>query len=63
MKEKLKRAGILTLVFLIAVIVFSFLTNKGNADMTADMGGATLPRLKIVSGEQEINPLVGRRKT
>ncbi len=59
MKEKLKRAGILTLVFLIAVIVFSFLTNKGNADMTADMGGATLPRLKIVSGEQEINPLVG----
>lgn len=59
MKEKLKRAGILTLVFLIAVIVFSFLTNKGNADMTADMGGATLPRLKIVSGEYEINPLVG----
>lgn len=59
MKEKLRRAGILTLVFLIAVVVFSFLTNKGNADMTADMGGATLPRLKIVSGEQEINPLVG----
>ena len=59
MKEKLKRAGILTFVFLIAVIVFSFLTNQGNADMTADMGGATLPRLKVVSGEYEINPLVG----
>ena len=44
MKEKVKRAGILTFVFLIAVIVFSFLTNQGNADMTADMGGATLPR-------------------
>lgn len=38
MKEKVKRAGILTFVFLIAVIVFSFLTNQGNADMTADMG-------------------------
>ena len=53
------KAGILTFVFLIAVIVFSFLTNQGNADMTADMGGATLPRIQIVSGEYEINPLVG----
>lgn len=59
MKEKVKRAGILTFVFLIAVIVFSFLTNQGNADMTEDMGGATLPRIQIVSGEYEINPLVG----
>lgn len=59
MKEKVKRAGILTFVFLIAVIVFSFLTNQGNADMTADMGGATLPRIQIISGEYEINPLVG----
>lgn len=59
MKEKVKRAEILTFVFLIAVIVFSFLTNQGNADMTADMGGATLPRIQIVSGEYEINPLVG----
>lgn len=59
MKEKVKRAGILMFVFLIAVIVFSFLTNQGNADMTADMGGATLPRIQIVSGEYEINPLVG----
>lgn len=59
MKEKVKRAGILTFVFLIDVIVFSFLTNQGNADMTADMGGATLPRIQIVSGEYEINPLVG----
>lgn len=59
MKEKVKRAGILTFVFLIAVIVFSFLTNQGNADMTADMGGATLPRIQIVSGEYDINPLVG----
>ena len=59
MKEKVKRAGILMFVFLIAVIVFSFLTNQGNADMTADMGGATLPRIQIVSGEYEINPLAG----
>lgn len=59
MKEKVKRAGILMFVFLIAVIVFSFLTNQGNADMTADMEGATLPRIQIVSGEYEINPLVG----
>ena len=40
MKEKVKRAGILTFVFLIAVIVFSFLTNQGNADMTAGYGGS-----------------------
>ena len=37
-KKKLKEAAILVGAFLIAVVVFSYFTNKGNDDMTADMG-------------------------
>ena len=43
MKKHLINAGILTAVFIAAVILFSYLTNRGNNNMTADLGGATLP--------------------
>ena len=43
LKKRLKNAGILTAVFIVAVIIFSYVTNKGNDNMTADMGAATLP--------------------
>lgn len=53
------RAGVLTAVFIAAVIVFSYLTNRGNTDMSADMGGATLPRISFVTEGYEINSLPG----
>ena len=48
-KKKLSDAGILILVFIAAVIGFSFYTNKGNANMTADMGAATYPQISFYS--------------
>ena len=35
------KTGVLTTVFILAVIVSSYVTNRGNTDMSADMGGAT----------------------
>ena len=47
MKKHLINAGILTVVFIVAVILFSHLTNRGNNNMTADLGGATLPSVSF----------------
>ena len=53
------RAGVLTAVFIAAVIVFSYLTNRGNTDMSADMGGATLPGVSFTTEGYEVNALPG----
>ena len=47
MKERTIRMIVLSVVFVLAIIVFSFLTNKGSADLTADMGSATLPTISF----------------
>ena len=57
MKKRLIEAGILTAVFIVAVAIFSYLTNRGNDDMTADMGGATLPRVYFSTDGFGVNPL------
>lgn len=46
-------------VFLISLVVISFFMNKGNADMTAQMGPATLPTVSIGMGELQINQMYG----
>ena len=53
------RASVLTAVFIMAVIVFSYLTNRGNTDMSSDMDGATLPRISFVTEGYEINSIPG----
>ena len=53
------KTGVLTAVFIVAVIFFSYLTNRGNADMSADMDAATLPRISFVTESYEINSLPG----
>lgn len=53
------RASVLTAVFIMAVIVFSYQTNRGNTDMSADMDGATLPRISFVTEGYEINSIPG----
>ena len=62
LKKRLKNAGILTAVFIVAVIIFSYVTNKGNDNMTADMGAATFPQISFSYGEYEINTLTGYAK-
>ena len=52
-------AGVLTAVFIAAVILFSYLTNRGNTDMSADMGSAVLPRVSFTTEGYEVNSLPG----
>lgn len=54
-KKKLKETGILVGVFIVAVIVFSYFTNKGNDNMTADISAATFPKIKFDCGGYGIN--------
>lgn len=56
-KKVVARGGILTAVFIIAVVVFSYLTNQGNISMSADMGAAELPRISFVTEGYEVNSL------
>ena len=37
LKKRLKNAGIMTAVFIVAVIIFSYLTNKGNHNISTDI--------------------------
>lgn len=62
MKERTIKIGVLSVIFIVAVIVFSYWTNRGSADMTADMGAATLPTISFVTEGKEANMLVGHKK-
>ncbi len=59
MKKRLAEIGILSVIFIIAVVVFSYLTNRGNNNMTADIGNATLPRVYFSCEGYGVNPLSG----
>lgn len=59
MKKTVIRVGVLTAVFVAAVIFFSYLTNKGNTDMSAALSSATLPRVWFTTEGYEVNPLAG----
>ncbi len=59
MKKHLINAGILLAVFLLAVTVFSLLTNKGNESTTADMSWATLPQVSFSYNGYTMNLLPG----
>lgn len=53
------RVGILTVIFIVAVIFFDRLTNKKNEDLSAAMESATLPTVSFVNLGYEVNPLYG----
>lgn len=61
-KERTIKIAILSVVFILAIIVFSYWTNRGNADMAADMGSATLPTISFESEGKEVNLLVGHKR-
>lgn len=54
-KKQLIHAGILIAVFVLAVIVFSYVTNKENSDMTADMGTASRPAVSFAYNGYGLN--------
>ncbi len=62
MKKGTIRLIVLTIVFILALFVTSYVTNRGDADLTADMDLATLPTISFVVNKQEINLLAGHVK-
>ena len=56
-KRYLVNGGILAAVFLIAVIIFSYTTNKENNNIAADLGAATRPQVSFTYKGNVINPL------
>ena len=62
MKERTIRISVLTVVFVLAIIVFSFLTNRGNVSLTADMSSATLPTVSFKVAGRDANMLVGHKR-
>lgn len=46
-------------VFFISLMTISFVMNQGNADMTAEMGKASLPSMAIVKNGIQINQMYG----
>ena len=45
MKKKAIHVGVLAAIFIIAVVVFEYMTTRGNDDMMEDLGNAVLPRV------------------
>jgi len=59
MRRVLIRCGILLAVFIVAVIGFSYITNRENTDMTADIQSPTFPYISFMTGDITVNPLMG----
>ena len=57
------KAIVLPVVFVLAVIIFSFMTNQTNEDLTTEMSEATLPVLTLYDGKTAINELYGYTET
>ena len=64
MKKKriLKEVGVLAVIFLVALFVFSFVLNKGNERMTADISSATYPQINFSCQSMTVNTLSGYAK-
>lgn len=63
MRITLIKGAIVIIVFFSALFVISNLMNKGNADMTTEMGAATYPVVAMNYGGFRINVLHGYRET
>ena len=50
MKKKAIHVGVLAAIFIIAVVVFEYMTTRGNDDMMEDPGNAVLPGYFTVDG-------------
>lgn len=62
MKERAIKIGVLAVVFIAALIGFSFWINRGSADMATDMDAATLPIISFMTEGKESNMLVGHKQ-
>lgn len=62
MRERTIRIIVLSVVFVLAIIAFSFLTNRGSVSLTADMSLASLPTVSFKVVDRDVNMLVGHRR-
>ena len=62
MKERTIRILVLSVVFVLAIVIFSFLTNRGSVSLTADMSLASLPTVSFKVAGREANMLVGHKR-
>ena len=58
-KNRVIHAGVLVLIFLAAVVIFGYVTNKKNSNMTTDMGAATRPQIAFSYNGYSLNDLPG----
>lgn len=54
--------GILAVIFVLAVVIFSFLTNRGDENTTAGLDGATYPQVSFETNGYFVNNLSGYAK-
>lgn len=59
MKKKLTHVGTLAVIFILAVFYFEYMTSKGNDNMMADIGNATLPMVYFSVEGYRVNPMNG----
>src|SRR5699024_1520164 len=59
MKKKLIKAGVLLVVFAAALVVSSFIINRGSEDQIADMGAPAIPQVWVTVNGQKVNILSG----
>lgn len=62
MKERTIKIVVLSVVFVLAIIVFGYWINRGTVGMTADMDSATLPTLSFTFEKSDVNTLVGHKR-
>lgn len=58
-KKRWIEAGILVVIFVVAVVIFSALTNRGNDNTTAGLDGASCPQVSFEVNDYNINQLEG----
>ena len=58
-KKQWIERGILLVIFVVAVVIFSFLTNRGDENTTAGLDGASCPRVSFAVSGYEVNSLAG----
>ena len=61
-KERVIKIAVLSAVFVLAIILFSYFLNRENVGTTADASSATLPTISFVAEGEEVNLLVGHKK-
>lgn len=59
MRKQIIKPVVLSVLFLVAVIFFSVITNKDNQDLTTTLAEATLPVVEFYQGDTPINELHG----